>query len=248
MQCLDSDVLAAIDRKTFRARNPFPWVNPQGCIRDEAFDALVADLPKLEMFTPFFNKQRKHGQAQHDRYVLEYVDGLDIPPLWQQLVNELRSDLYRDFVSELLGHRHFRLRFHWHYTPASCEVSPHCDSSNKLGSQIFYLNTWDNWDPAWGGETVILDDQGRFGTDTNPQFADFDAQWPAEIMDNRSIIFGRRGNSWHGVRAIDCPEGKLRQVFIVVFEDWRSGWMLIKRATRLLKGKPMVSKKERGMF
>jgi hypothetical protein len=38
-------------------------------------------------------------------------------------------------------------------------------------------------------------------------------------MDNHSFIFARRGNSWHGVREIDCPEDRLRKVFIVVVED-----------------------------
>ena len=78
--------------------------------------------------------------------------------------------------------------------------------------------------------------------------ADFDAAWAAETMDNRSLIFGRRGNSWHGVRAIECPEGALRKVFIVVFEDYRRSRMLVKRVTRLLKGKPLVSEKELGMY
>jgi len=248
MTCLDLAVLSAIDAKQFQATRPFPWLNPQGFLTDAAFARLAAELPPIDMFVPFFNKQRKHGQAQHDRYVLEYADGLPIPAVWQQLVNELRSDVYRDFIAGLLGHRNFKLRFHWHYTPADCEVSPHCDSRTKLGSQIFYMNTRDDWDPSWGGETVILEDHGRFDTDSNPQFADFDQQWPAVTMDNRSILFGRRGNSWHGVRAINCPDGHLRKVFIVVFEDYRRSRMWWKRLLRLLKGKPMVSAKEQGMY
>jgi hypothetical protein len=43
-------------------------------------------------------------------------------------------------------------------------VSPHCDSPKKLGSHIFYLNTKEDWDPSWGGETLILDDGGRLPT------------------------------------------------------------------------------------
>jgi hypothetical protein len=94
----------------------------------------------------------------------------------------------------------------------------------------------------------VLDDHGRFAVDSSPGFEDFDASWTAETMDNRSLIFGRRGNSWHGVRAIECPEGQLRKVFIVVFEDYRRSRMLVKRLNRLFKGKPLVSEKELGMY
>ena len=52
----------------------------------------------------------------------------------------------------------------------------------------------------------------------------------------------------HGVRAIECPEGALRKVFIVVFEDYRRVRMLTKRMTRLIKGKPLVAEKELGMY
>ena len=143
------------------------------------------------------------------------------------------SDSYRGFVSKLLGIPKVRFCFHWHYTPAGAEVGPHCDSKRKLGSQIFYLNTEQDWNPEWGGETVILDDKGKFETYSNPGWEDFDQEWPAQTMDNRSIIFGRRGNSWHGVRPINCPEGKFRKVFIVVFEENRP----LKRLRRALTGK-----------
>jgi hypothetical protein len=110
------------------------------------------------------------------------------------------------------------------------------------------MNTHEDWDPAWGGETVILDDHGRFEAESNPDFEDFDTAVPAETMDNRSLIFGRKNNSWHGVRPITCPADKLRKVFIVVFEDVNPRKMLWKRARRLLRGKPMITEKERAMY
>jgi hypothetical protein len=247
---IDAKALAAIDPRAFQQTDPFPWINPAGFLSADGFARLVANLPDVSRFTSAidYTRQRKHGQQNHDRYVLEYLDGMELPAPWQEFIDELRGDAYRSFIARLLGHRHFRFRFHWHYTPRACSVSPHCDSRTKLGSHIFYLNTRDSWDPAWGGETIVLDDHGRFAVDSSPDFADFDAAWAAETMDNRSLIFGRRGNSWHGVRAIECPEGALRKVFIVVFEDYRRSRMLVKRVNRLLKGKPLVAEKERGMY
>ena len=187
-------------------------------------------------------------EKSHNRYVLEYQEGLVLPAPWQAFINELRSDLYRSFIKDLLGRGHIRFRFHWHYTPSGCVVSPHCDSSSKLGSHIFYMNSTNDWDPAWGGQTVILSDNGRFNTESSPCFDNFDEEISAETMNNRSLIFGRKSNSWHGVRDIHCPEGTFRKVFIVVFQDANPCKLLLKRGKRLLRGQPLISENEKRMY
>jgi hypothetical protein len=248
MKYLDTKKLDSIDAESFQNEDPYPFVNPQHCLTEEGFRSLLASMPEPSEFDTSFGVERKHGQASHDRYVLEYVDGIDLPEPWQEFIDELKSNRYRNFIRRLLGRGNFLFRFHWHYTPNGCVVSPHCDSSGKIGSQIFYLNTKDDWDPTWGGETLILEDHGRFDVESSPAFEDFDTAVAAETMDNRSLIFGRRENSWHGVRPIVCPEGAMRKVFIVVFEDVNPRKMLFKRLRRLLRGKPMVTEKERAMY
>ncbi len=214
---LDSDVMNGLETEVFRAATPFPWANPQHLIKPDKFSELVSSLPSHSMFRPFFGKQRKHGQASHDRYVLDYDDSLEIASPWKEFIGELRSPMYRSFVARLLGMADVSFRFHWHFTPPGAQVSPHCDSRKKHGSQIFYLNTNADWNWDWGGETVLLDDGGQLSADSAPSFSDFENAYPAITNDNHSLIFGRRGNSWHGVRKIECPEGYYRKVFIVVF-------------------------------
>ena len=216
MSYLDYARLDALDGEAFRNQKPYPWVNPEGALTAAAYRTLRDNLPDVSLFDGYFGVNRAHGQQSHDRYVLEYRDGLDLPAPWQAFVDELRGARYRDFLRRLFGVRSLYLNFHWHYTPNGCSVSPHCDAKHKLGSQIFYLNTEDDWDPAWGGETLILDDRGRFGRRSAPAFEDFDQVLPSQALGNRSLIFMQTGNSWHGVRPIQCPEGKLRKVFIVV--------------------------------
>lgn len=245
---LNYAVLDAIDPAGFQSQKPFPWINPQHFIPPDRYGELLQSLPALASFTPFFGKRRKHGQASHDRYILDYERGMDIAPPWRDFVEELCGARYRDFVCRLLLVPRVRFRFHWHFTPNGGEVSPHCDSRGKIGSQIFYLNTADDWDWSWGGETVILDDGGRIPPDNAPAFEDFDAEFVAQTQDNRSILFGRRGNSWHGVRRINCPENYYRKVFIVVFEEYRPLRMAIKKTRRLLTGSPLVTEKERLMY
>ena len=167
---------------------------------------------------------------------------------WEQFIAELRGPLYRKFVCAMLGVADVRFRFHWHFTPNGGEVSPHCDSKGKIGSQIFYLNTEQDWQWDWGGETVVLDDGGKIGPENAPAFEDFIAEYPAETRDNRSLIFGRRGNSWHGVRRINCPENYYRKVFIVVFEEYRPLKMAAKKLRRLVTGAELVTEKERLMY
>jgi len=245
---LNSQLMESIDTAQFREQIPFPWVNPQYFIEPERYPLLLESMPDISSFRAFFGKQRKHGQASHDRYTLDYEEGMLLSKPWDDFITELRSDHYRNFVARLLNVSRVQFRFHWHFTPTGGEVSPHCDSKSKIGSQIFYLNTDEDWELSWGGETVVLDDGGKFEPNTSPAFEDFVAEIPAATPNNRSLIFGRRGNSWHGVRRINCPEGRYRKVFIVVFEEVRPLHMAVKRFKRLVLGKPLVTDKEALMY
>jgi len=54
-------------------------------------------------------------------------------------------------------------------------------------------------------------------------------------MGNYSLLFTRRGNSWHGVREISCPPGYYRKVFIVVINERRPLKQLSKTLKSLFK-------------
>jgi hypothetical protein len=213
---LDAGRLAGVGTAAFRNAVPYPWLGMDGPLTDTGYDRLRADLPPLEFMDRSFGRQRSHGQKPHDRYVLEYRPDLDVAASWHQFVRELEGDVYRDWLTRLFGVRRFHLNFHWHYTPTGCSVSPHCDARHKLGSHIFYFNTDQDWHSDWGGETLVLDDGGRFSRNSAPDFDEFAASYSTPTLGNRSLLFQRQGNSWHGVRPIRCPEDRLRKVFIVV--------------------------------
>ncbi len=216
MSYIDYERLEDLDPEAYRSTHPYPWANPEGILRPEAYETLYENLPDLSLFARHFGVQRKAGQQPHDRYTLEYRSGLALPRPWQEFVEELKAERYRRALCRLVGVRKLELNFHWHYTPNGCSVSPHCDSRRKLGSHIFYFNTEKDWDASWGGETVILDDHGRFDTRSAPRFEDFDDARSSLALGNYSLLFSRKGNSWHGVREIQCPPGRMRRVFIVV--------------------------------
>lgn len=217
MQYLDVTKLDAMDADAFNHTKPYPFVNPTGLLTDEGYARLQQQQLDVSVLTPSFGHKRSHGQYSHDRYLLEYEAGLEqVPAAWEEFIAELHGPDYTRFIQRMYRCRSFRLNMHWHYAPRGCSVSPHCDAVHKRGSHIFYLNTKDDWDPSWGGGTLILEDHGRFTVDSAPALDDFDSVITSECVGNVSTLFERRTRSWHGVRELQCPEDKLRKVFIVV--------------------------------
>lgn len=207
--------------KEFLKRKPFPWAGLQGVIHEAGFRELCAQLPRHELFTPEFGLPRAHGQLSHDRYALQYHAGLDpeLSPAWRQFIRELHGDAYQAFWRNTFGldpGQRFVLSMHLHHAPSGASVSPHTDASRKIGSHIFYFNTEDDWNPAWGGQTIVLDDSRRFSAHSAPTLDQLRTVAESLILGNSSFIFKRTPHSWHAVRPIACPPDKLRKVFIVV--------------------------------
>jgi 2OG-Fe(II) oxygenase superfamily len=219
MDYLNWERLESLDENAFLATKPYPWVNPAGCLTEEGFRKLRETLPPVDKFQRIFGKKRSFGQQSHDRFALEYDESVELSAPWREFIAELESPRYRRFLRRMFGRGGLSIAFHWHYTPNGCSVSPHCDAVQKLGSHIFYLNTTEDWDPTWGGETVVLDDHGRFGPKSAPAWEDFDTAAESNALGNYSLIFARGESSWHGVREIHCPPDRLRKVFIVVVND-----------------------------
>jgi hypothetical protein len=223
MPQLNLACLNTIDPKAFNDQKPFPWVNPSGVLLDEAYRQLVDTLPDVSTFGKSFGEQRKYGQNPHNRFLLEYNGRTPLPDPWKAFVHELRQPPYRQFLQEMFGVKKVALRFHWLYTPAGCSVSPHCDGADELGTHLFYFNTAQDWDPAWGGSTLILDDGQRLSYKTAPSFEDFARETPSQSIGNYSLLFKRTDHSWHGVRELRCPQGRLRKLFsVIVLRDERS--------------------------
>ncbi len=223
MYCIDQQVLQdCVDaRLDFQATKPFPWRNIQGFLRPEIFHQLAAELPDPSLFENHIGKSRAYGQKSHDRLALQVRPGLlpKLSPRWQQFIKELYSPAYRNFWRQMLGlgpHSPVILTMHWHYAPAGASVSPHTDARRKIGSHIFYFNTPEEWDESWGGQTLVLDAQGRWPRHSAPNFEDLQEVGASQILGNRSFLFAQTSESWHGVRELTCPPGVYRKVFIVV--------------------------------
>lgn len=216
MQYLDFEKLENISCEQFWEVRPFPYSNAQGMLTEEGFNRLLENMPPLDLFFHNVGKERRAGQTPHDRYSLEYTREIDVPQPWQEFITELRSDRYRDNICRLFGVKKIEFRFHWHYTPTGGWVSPHTDSPREHGSHLFYFNSEKDWDSSWGGDTLVLDDDGKLDYNSAPDLDEFVAEIPCESVGNYSALMKRTDHAWHAVRPINCPEGKFRKIFILV--------------------------------
>lgn len=223
MKYLDIDKLRALRTDEFMAVKPYPYYN-EPVLTEQGFADLLGNMPPLQMFEGIMGKERRAGQAPHDRYSLEYTPGMPVPKPWEEFILELCSDAYRSEIERLFHARKVEFRFHWHYTPGGAGVSPHCDARREHGSHLFYFNSPASWDPAWGGATLALDDGGRLDYNSAPALEEFDDIIEFNSIGNSAALMLRTDHSWHAVRAIDCPEGVLRRVFIVVVNPDNLFW------------------------
>ena len=118
-------------------------------------------MPHKKLFSEQKGNHRRYGQKSHDRLSLDFNSATPVSKTWKNLVDEIETGKYREFINRVLGTDKFHFKYHWHYTESAASVSPHCDVEWKLGSHIFYFNSHQDWDPIWGGQTVILDDNGE---------------------------------------------------------------------------------------
>lgn len=233
MGFINEKVLKSFSFDAFHKRWPFPWWDFKEFLTPEGFETLCRDFPALELFEYHENRSRSGaGQRPHNRYYLAYqrsiyhredapeagiVEKQDLSQSWQQFLEELETSLvYRDFIKQTLNVSEFDVRYVWHAGKTGSEVSPHLDHPKKLGTHIFYFNTSEDWDPAWGGELVVLG--GKLTPGVNPEFSSFTTSTPVSNVDNHSFLFKNEDKGWHGVKALKCPEGKYRKLFNVIFE------------------------------
>ena len=224
----DEAVLESLVLDDFRSTKPFPWHHFVGALTTDAFRRLLADFPPRDLFRWRAGERGQYYSRPHDRWFLEYKpDGpsrpgaarkSDLPEVWQGFLDELEGDNeYRRHMIRWLGvDGELELRLTWHLGVTGSEVSPHIDTDKKLGTHIFYFNTEDDWEPAWGGNLLVLDAGGRDGRDRD--FDEFRLAAEIDLLGNRSFLFKNNHNAWHGVRPLQCPPDRYRRLFNVVYE------------------------------
>lgn len=211
----------------------FFWAKFPRFVPDGFYNMLCSDYPDISLFDKHVGISRG-PQRPHDRYYLALnwgpyaakrrtlfpkgvIKKRNLHKSWRHFINQLEGVEYRSFVSDILQTSNFQLRFAWHMGFSGAEVSPHVDAPSKLGTQIFYFNREGEWDPAWGGQTVLLG--GLQKHIENPEFEDFSYANNASNIGNTSLVWRNSPLAWHGVRPLEAPEGHYRKIFTVIFDS-----------------------------
>ncbi len=91
MKYLDIEKLRALGTEEFLAVKPYPYYN-EPLLTEQGFNDLLENMPPLEMFDAIMGKERRAGQAPHDRYSLEYTPDMPVPvPGWETATTMRRS-------------------------------------------------------------------------------------------------------------------------------------------------------------
>jgi hypothetical protein len=229
-----TDDLGNIDDK-------FYWREFSNFLTEDFYSALIRDYPPISLFEKHVGIDR--GPARpHDRYYLSlgsskyHRDGSTssqaasnqlgsvelegLPAVWQLFIEKLRGPEYRKFIGKILKKRRFDMRFAWHMGFSGAEICPHLDNKLKLGTQIFYFNSVSDWNPDWGGQTVLL--SGLQKKSICPEFEDFSHFQEISNVGNNSLFFRNSPTAWHGVRPLECPPGNFRKIFTVIYDSRKS--------------------------
>jgi len=226
MAYLNQQQLDSLSSSAYRQQRPYPWVGIRESLSLEGFERLRTTLPDVSLFQRNVGVKRAHGQAPHDRNILHYVPGMQLAQPWQEFIAELNGPDYHKFLRRMLGPHRFILTFEWYFAWRGCSVSPHCDARRKLATHIFYFNTETDWDAKWGGDILMLDDEGRCKAHSAPGFDNLKVAAALTPRGNASLFFERTDHSWHGVRPLECPADVLRKLFIVTINvpTWQVWW------------------------
>lgn len=101
---------------------------------------------------------------------------------------------------------------------AGSHLPPHTDAPDKLVSCVLYLPDAD-WDPSWGGETVIYRPVDERRSDNwCSRSSSVDGMHELDTIGftaNRMFWFVKTHDSWHGVTPVTAPAGIGRRSFNV---------------------------------
>ena len=221
--------LEAVSSAAFQAQKPYPWAHMRDTLTPEGWNKLREALPDISDFQMMIGVKRSFGQAPHNRGILHYREGMACAQPWKEFIDELRGPAYQAFLRRTLGLKASQkiiLTMEWYYAWQGCSVSPHCDARRKIATHIFFFADDEDWPRAWGGDILILDDEGRFKAHSAPKFDELKVAASLDLRKNGSLLFERTEHSWHGVLPLQSPRSDVyRKLFIVTvniptFQVW----------------------------
>ncbi len=209
----------------YRANVPFPHIVIDGFLPKPTVERLLGEYP-ADQSLPIWN-DATHRQKGSDDYVQKdkrnIRDVLRMPPTYRQLIWELNSVRFLNFLTSLTGIPSLlsdpTLRgggIHQIGTGGFLKLHVDFTSHRDYGLDrrlnfLLYLN--ENWPVSYGGDLQLWDK---------------DLQGPpvrVEPLLNRCVVFSTTGESYHGhPEPLTCPEGVYRKsIALYYYTNGRPG-------------------------
>ncbi|WP_457978796.1 2OG-Fe(II) oxygenase [Ectopseudomonas composti] len=212
---LDYSALQTVEAEfapLYQGNHPFPHIVIDNLLPETTMARLLAEYPQDQSLPIWNEATHKHKQTgdyvQKDKRNIRDLMGM--PPTYRQLIWELNSHYFLDFLTGLTGIANLipdpKLRGAGiHQIARGGFLKVHADfaSHRDFGLDrrlnfLLYLNP--NWLPEYGGELELWD-QSMQGP-------------PQRVLPilNRCVIFSTTATSYHGhPKPLTCPEGIYRK-------------------------------------
>jgi hypothetical protein len=201
------DVLAGVDRLAaeYRAARPYPHIAIDGFLRPEMARSLYDGFPRLEEMSKVFREPMSYKGQLSD------IDGKW--PAFSPVFATLQSAAFRGLVGRISGidgllPDAILAGGGLHQSPRSGFLDLHVDANmhpfdktlHRRVNILIYVQP--GWQESWGGQLELWSDRNH------KPFEKIRAVVPAF---NRAVIFSTTRTSWHGVAAVNCPDGSSRK-------------------------------------
>lgn len=217
-------IIAAYDRDALRAgyqsAAPFPFTAIENFLVDEAARAAAAS------YLPYEHARAlgKEFKAVNENKKVQIVDPTRFPPAIMALCGALSSPKFMEDLSYITGIEdlvwdptfsgggmHQTARNGWLDVHADFNFNDELQLHRRLNILI-YLNPV--WEESWGGLLELWD------KDVKVRHHSFAPSF------NRCVVFTTSSTSFHGVTALECPEGKQRCSFAAYYytREAPPGW------------------------
>lgn len=182
-----------------KGHDPFPWMTLDHAFTPELLYAANAEWPKSDW--PWW-----HVYGDQNARKLASKDPSRLPESCRLLLNKMASlsvsgmldapeRLFPDLTLHGAG---------MHCIERNGFLKPHLDSDHHPStkwtrelSAVLFLS--EKWEPQWGGQLQLWDAGAK------------QVRRSIEPCFNRLVIFRCRGEAWHSVAPVRCPEGDSRK-------------------------------------
>lgn len=220
-------------RQRFLTGNPFPHIIIDNFLDTTFAKQVLAEFPSLDLS----KRAGREFRALHEKGKIQISDPRYFPPAIEKLNNLLASEEFLSLMSFVTGIDNLLADPDLkggglHVTPSQGYLDVHVDFNyvkdkdwHRRLNILIYFN--DGWQDSYGGNLELWDKKvSRCLHTVKPVF-------------NRCVIFATSDISFHGVTAVNCPEGKARKSFAAYYytKEAPEGWTGEKHTT-IFKARP----------